>query len=83
VRRLTARTCKQVGGGTVKALTFQDLGTLVLLVGNTPAAREWIEAHAPDDASWWAGALVMEPRYVEFWLERAREAGLGGADESA
>jgi hypothetical protein len=53
-----------------------DHGSIVLVRPDTKAAREWLEATAPEDALYWCSALVVEPRYVAGVVECAREAGL-------
>lgn len=39
-------------------------GSLFLFDLLTEGAREWAEIHIPEDATWWAGQLVIEPRYA-------------------
>ena len=39
-------------------------GTISLLFPESEAAREWVEEHLPDDLLTWAGAAVIEHRYV-------------------
>jgi hypothetical protein len=39
-------------------------GTLYLLLRLTPAAHAWVEDHLPEDATWFAGAIVVEHRYI-------------------
>lgn len=39
-------------------------GTVYLLRPLTPAAHTWVKDHLPDDATWLAGAVVVEHRYV-------------------
>ena len=51
-------------------------GSLFLLHPVSSAAAEWLRDHVAEDALWWAGALVCEPRYVEAIVEGAREDGL-------
>jgi hypothetical protein len=46
-------------------LTFADHGSVCLLKANTDAGATWIEEHIPEDAMTWAGAIVVEPRYVD------------------
>ena len=38
--------------------------TVYLLAPLTPAARAWVEDHLPEDATWFAGAIVVEHRYI-------------------
>lgn len=52
-------------------------GSIVLLSPETDIARDWIEAHIDTEAAqFWAGALAVEPRYLEPILEGMREEGL-------
>lgn len=37
-------------------------GSIVLVRPGDTEAREWFEANT--DGTWWAGALVVEPRYI-------------------
>lgn len=45
-------------------ITLQSHGSIVLMCPTTEDARTWLEDHTPD-ATWYAGALVVEPRYVD------------------
>jgi hypothetical protein len=52
-------------------------GSIVLLSPETEAARDWIEAHIDTEtAQFWAGALAVEPRYLDPIVEGMREDGL-------
>ena len=51
-------------------------GSIVILQPLSEAARGWFDEHIPDDALWFAGGLVVEPRYVEDILVGASEDGL-------
>jgi hypothetical protein len=53
-------------------------GTVVLFLPLTDLAREWMRAHCPADENhqYFCGALVVEARYVEDLLARARDDGL-------
>jgi len=39
-------------------------GSVYLFKPLTPAARDWVDEHLPEDASWWCGAVVVEHRYI-------------------
>ncbi len=54
-------------------VTVENHGTLVLVRPETDAATAWLNENV-DECVWFAGALVVEPRYVEGLL-------LGMADE--
>jgi hypothetical protein len=52
-------------------------GSIVLLSPETEAARDWIDAHIDTEAAqFWAGALVVEPRYLDPIVEGMHEDGL-------
>ena len=64
-----------------KIVRFPDLrvenhGSLFLLHGRTDEGAAFIADHAPEDAQYFGGALVIEHRYVAFWVDRALDAGL-------
>lgn len=40
-------------------------GSILILNANTEAAREWVEAHLPEDRQTWGKiGTVVEPRYI-------------------
>jgi hypothetical protein len=43
---------------------LQNHGSLCLLCPMTEAASDHLEASTSEDAMWFAGGLVVEPRYV-------------------
>lgn len=49
-------------------------GSICLVKPESDQEREWLEEHV-SEPMWWAGGLVVEPRYVEPLL-----AGLAGED---
>ena len=53
-------------------------GRIVLFHPISDAARSWLEEHCPADGahSYWCGALVVEPRYVEDLALCAHDDGL-------
>jgi hypothetical protein len=53
-------------------------GSVALLHPLTEAARNWMREHCPKDGdhTYFGGALVVEPRYVEIILFLAGEDGL-------
>lgn len=53
-----------VCGSTPIDVTVRDEGTLFLFRPITEAGREWIASNVQDDATWFAGALVVEHRYA-------------------
>lgn len=38
-------------------------GSLVTLEPRTKAAETWVASYLPKDVQWFAGAVVIEPRY--------------------
>jgi len=51
-------------------------GTIVLLQPLTRAANEWIAANLPADRLHYAGAVVIEPRYLADIVNGLRADGL-------
>jgi hypothetical protein len=45
--------------------TFINHGSIWLVRPATPELREHLEANVSDQAQWFGGALVVEPRYVD------------------
>ena len=43
-------------------VTAENHGTLCLVHPETDAAQDWMENHT--DGAWFAGGLVVEPRYI-------------------
>jgi hypothetical protein len=54
----------------------ENHGSLYLMRPQTDSAQEWIDEHIPEDAQWFGGALVVEPRYVEDIAHGMMEYGL-------
>lgn len=61
---------------TAPDVTVDDEGSIVLVTPRSAAAREWLAAYLPDDATWFGGAVVVEPRYVADIVDGMRAAGL-------
>jgi len=45
--------------------TVEAHGTICLVRPFTADVRAWLEANTQEDALWFGGALVVEPRYVD------------------
>jgi hypothetical protein len=45
-------------------ISIENHGSLWLVRPRTDSARQWLRWNVQDDALWFAGALVVEPRYV-------------------
>ena len=55
---------------------IRNEGSIVLLKPISDAAREWVSEHIPEDAQEWAGAVVVEPRYIADILAGIQDSGL-------
>ncbi len=66
-------------GGTMPKqhtdVTVENHGSLVLVRPETDAATDWLNENVTE-CVWFAGALVVEPRYVEGLLLGMAEEGL-------
>jgi hypothetical protein len=51
-------------------------GTIILLQPLTRAANEWVEENLPADRLHYAGAVVIEPRYLADIVDGIRADGL-------
>ena len=43
---------------------LQDHGSVLILVANTEAARQWVDEHLPEDRQTWCHGTLVESRYV-------------------
>lgn len=50
--------------------------TVAAVRGMTDEARAWLHRTAPPDALWYGGRLAVEPRYLEYVIAAAVDAGL-------
>jgi len=57
-------------------LIVENHGTILLLFPATNAGRSWIGENIGSDAQRWAGAVVVEPRYIADIVIGARADGL-------
>jgi hypothetical protein len=44
--------------------TIADHGSIVLVTPTTDECRTFLEDHTGEEAQWFGGALVVEPRYL-------------------
>lgn len=51
-------------------------GSLVLIELRTDAASKWVGSNVQQDAQFWGGSLVVEPRYLEALVCGMRTDGL-------
>jgi hypothetical protein len=56
--------------------TVENHGTICLVQPLTPAAARWIDENVAGDATFWCGALVVEPRYLWNLVFGMNDAGL-------
>jgi hypothetical protein len=61
------------------SLSIENHGSVVLFRPLTDAMNVWLREHTDPAASWFGGALAVEPRYAEDLLRAIRE----GDDETA
>jgi hypothetical protein len=54
----------------------ENHGTIFLLQPLTPAANSWIDEHLPEDRMTFAGAVVVEHRYIADIIRGATADGL-------
>ena len=54
---------------------FHPHGSLWLVQPTSDQAREQLVANVSDEAQWWAGRLVVEPRYVASLAEQLTDEG--------
>jgi hypothetical protein len=55
---------------------FENHGSIWLARPLTNAGLAWVEDNIPDDAQWFARAIVVEPRYVGDIVEGMQADGL-------
>ena len=53
-----------------------DHGSIALLKLHSSEARSWVAENVEEGPAKWAGALVIEPRYVANIVEALEDAGL-------
>ena len=55
---------------------IENHGSLYLFRPLHSVARNWLQDNTPDDANWFGGALVVEPRYAADLLTGIRNEGM-------
>lgn len=45
-------------------VTVANEGSLLLFTPKTDSGRTWLEQNVESEATWYAGSLVVEPRYA-------------------
>jgi hypothetical protein len=56
--------------------TFINHGSVTTLKPVSDAAKEWVSENIAADATYWAGAVVIEPRYVADIIDGIHADGL-------
>ena len=62
--------------GTTFDVLVRNEGSIFMVNPMTPAAKEWISEHIPDDAQYFGRALIVEHRYIDDIIEGMRGDGL-------
>jgi anti-sigma regulatory factor (Ser/Thr protein kinase) len=57
-------------------IIYQDHGSIILMIPETDAARDWVADHLPDDAQRFGAGICIEPRYFGDIAYGAQEDGL-------
>lgn len=57
-------------------VTIEHVGSLMLFHLNTDAARDWVDEYVQDEAEFFGGALVVEPRYASNLANGMADDGL-------
>lgn len=57
-------------------IKVENHGSIFLLCPRSEPGRDWLREHTYADALTWAGAVVVEPRYVEDIVRGAQDDGL-------
>ena len=52
-----------------------DHGPVILVRPTNEEARAWLKEVTPEDATWWVGAIAVEPRYLPALIEGIIEEG--------
>lgn len=60
---------------TCPDVRWESLGTIVLVTPYSDAATDWLYERVPDDAIWWKGSLIVEPRYIYDLVDDLRQQG--------
>jgi len=50
-------------------ITLENHGSIVLVRPLTPDGNRWLTDNVTSDALWFAGAVVVEPRYLESLID--------------
>ena len=59
----------------VDGVTVSNYGSVLLLRPTSGEVEDWLRASVSQSGQWWAGALVVEPRYVGDILSGLLAAG--------
>jgi hypothetical protein len=62
--------------GSGASFSIMKLPSFLVVQPLTDAAEQWLKDYASDEASWYGPGLVIEPRYLPLFVERASEEGM-------
>jgi hypothetical protein len=72
---------KQSGSSPTKRpevdVVVENHFSLLLFRLLSPSAKSWVDQNVQEDAQFFGGALVVEPRYARNLIQGMRESGLG------
>jgi hypothetical protein len=57
-------------------IIYQDHGSIILMIPETDAARDWVAENLPADAQTFGAGICIEPRYFGDIAYGAQEDGL-------
>jgi hypothetical protein len=63
-----------MSGSPPSLVAVESHGSLCLVQPLSVAVRDWLVDHTGEESMWWAGALVVEPRYVADLLDGLYDA---------
>ena len=67
---------KQSGSSPTPDVLVENHFSLILFRLLTPAANQWVDENVMDDAQFFGGALVVEPRYAHDLIDGLVADGL-------
>jgi hypothetical protein len=67
---------KQSGSSPTPDVLVENHFSLILFRLLTPAANQWVDQNVSEDAQFFGGALVVEPRYARDLIDGIVAAGL-------
>ncbi len=61
---------------TIVDATIENHGSICIVQPHSAVAHQWIADSVGEEAQYWAGGLVVEPRYLSALVAGMRENGL-------